>query len=91
MQGGLAVTFITPVATNSLTSVSDMNEKVISISVAVISAFFINPADVKARGVVTLSMSMNDIINPPSTLVLNVYNGAGVATFAVAAAITGFI
>ena len=136
-QGDLSVTFITPTATNPLTTVSVMNEKTISISTVLISAFFINPADVKAQGIVTLSFADTgrvrqlssigavsegralqvggagegsgtfdmtasltplgeeaaneyDNIDPSSALALNVYNGA-VATFAMAAAIAGFM
>lgn len=54
-QGDLAVTFITPESTNSLTTVSPLNQKVVSISTVLISAFFINPATVTASGTVTLA------------------------------------
>ena len=54
-QGDLVVTFITPTSTNSLTTVSTLNEKVVSISTVLISAFFINPATVTASGTVTLA------------------------------------
>ena len=54
-QGDLAVSFITPEATNSLTAVSGLESDRVSISTVLISAFFINPADVVASGTVTLA------------------------------------
>ena len=59
-QGDLAVTFITPTSTNSLTQVEGFDKEVLSISTVLISAFFINPAQVTASGIVTLAFGNTD-------------------------------
>lgn len=56
-QGDLAVTFVSPDSINALTTVSDVNQKTVSISTVLISAFFLNPVAITAAGTVVLTFA----------------------------------
>ena len=137
VQGDLAVTFITGDDVNALTAVDGEGQRTVSISTVVISAFFLNPTTITARGTVVLSFgdtngsrqlaqigggasvdgrqmqaaggdgtgafdvsaqlapleaSADEVqnIDPSSGLMVGVYNGV-VVTFAMAAAVAGFM
>jgi len=59
-QGDLAVTFVSGTTVNALTTVSPVNQKTISISTVLISAFFLNPSPVTAAGMVVLTFGDTD-------------------------------